>query len=85
MVHLPTVDCPVCGQTTKAGLPRGAAVTSVTTDRPTDDVDGYRRKCRRMACSDGHAFYVCFALAGAADQATGSCAGQNTENTEVGE
>lgn len=85
MVHLPTVDCPVCGRTTKVGLPRGAVVTSLTADRPGGETDGYRRKCRRLACPDGHEFHVRFALAGASNQASGSPTEQGTGDTEAGE
>jgi hypothetical protein len=61
-----SVPCPECGEDTRVGLPRSAVLEAVTRGPSSDIDDGYtdgtesRKKRRRSACRDGHAFYVYF-------------------------
>jgi hypothetical protein len=61
-----SVPCPECGEDARVGLPRSAVLEAVTR-RPSPEIDDEytdptesRKKRRRSACRDGHAFYVYF-------------------------
>lgn len=59
------VDCPVCGEQVRMGLPRSAAVEAVTVGIDAERDETYRsesprHKRRVNRCENGHRFHVYF-------------------------
>jgi hypothetical protein len=59
-IRMGTVDCPLCGESVKVGLPRDVATLEVSTEPdPTKPEDG-RHKTRYVRCSRNHTIYFYF-------------------------
>lgn len=55
-----TVDCPVCGERTRVGLPKDVATLEVSTDPdPTKPEDGHH-KTRQVQCPEDHPIHFYF-------------------------
>lgn len=55
-----TVDCPLCGESVKVGLPNDVAILEVSTEPDSTKPENGRHKTRHVGCSQDHTIYFYF-------------------------
>lgn len=55
-----TVDCPICDESLRVGLPNDVATLEVSTEPDPTKLEDGRHKTRQVECSQDHAVYFYF-------------------------
>jgi len=64
MATAPSVDCPVCGEQVRIGLPHNVETVDVMTEPDPEKPEDNYHKTRTVSCLAGHDVYVYFVLGG---------------------